>query len=150
MEPFQGSVILIRHADVTPDPGAGHDPGPPLNAAGEARARELCHVLADAGIGAIFVTKFRRSRQTAEFLEQKLGFEATVLETNAEVVAAIRAHSASSVLLVIGHSDTVPAIIALLDGPELSTLAPKEFDNLFVLTSRRLTHLRYGALSPNG
>jgi broad specificity phosphatase PhoE len=145
MEPFQGSVILIRHADVAPDPAGDLDPGPPLNAAGEARAHELCHVLSDAGIGAILVTHFRRSRQTAEPLEQKLGIEAKVIDADVEVVAAIRTLASSSVPLVIGHSNTVPTIIARLGGPSLPTLPATEFDNLFVLSAQRLTHLRYGA-----
>jgi broad specificity phosphatase PhoE len=145
MEPFRGSVILIRHADVTPDPAGDPDPGPPLNAAGAARARELCHVLSDTGIGAILVTHFRRSRQTAEPLEQLLGIAATVIDDDTEVVAAIRTFAASSVPLVIGHSNTVPAIIAHLGGPSLPVMPATEFDNLFVLSSQRLTHLRYGA-----
>jgi phosphohistidine phosphatase SixA len=145
MEPFQGSVILIRHADVTPDPGGDPDPGPSLNAAGATRARELCHVLSDSGIGAILVTRFRRSRQTAEPLEQLLGIAATVIDDNQEIVAAIRTLATSSVPLVIGHSNTVPAIIADLSGPSLPVISATEFDNLFVLSSQRLTHLRYGA-----
>jgi broad specificity phosphatase PhoE len=130
---------------VTPDPGGNQDPGPPLNEAGVTRSSELCHVLSDAGIEAIFVTHFRRSRQTAEPLEQMLGFAAEIIDDDAAIVAAIRALAASSVSLVIGHSNTVPAIITRLGGPSLPTIPATEFDNLFVLSSQRLTHLRYGA-----
>jgi broad specificity phosphatase PhoE len=138
------TVILIRHADVTPGPGDDPDLGPPLNAAGCARARELRHVLADAGVGAIFVTRFLRSRQTAAPLEEKLGIDAQEIDDVDELVEALRALPASAVALVIGHSDTVPAVIAQLGGPPV-TIAPTEFDKLFVQTGHRLIHARYGA-----
>jgi broad specificity phosphatase PhoE len=140
----QGTVILIRHADVTPDPEGQPDPDPSLNAAGCVRARELCHVLRDAGIGAIFVTHFLRSRETAKPLEEKLGIEAKCIDAVVEVVEQIRTLPTSRVALVIGHSDTVPEIIARLGGPSLPILISEEFDNLFVLSGQRLTHLRYG------
>jgi broad specificity phosphatase PhoE len=145
MEGFRGTAILIRHADVTPEPGGAPDPGPRLNAAGQARARELRHVLRDAGVRAIFVTRLRRSQQTAEPLAMKLGIVPRVIDEVDEVVTAIRSLPAASVTLVIGHSNTVPEIIAKLGGPLLPTLAATEFDNLFVQSGQRLTHLRYGA-----
>jgi broad specificity phosphatase PhoE len=144
MAESQGTVILIRHADVTPEPGGTPDPGPPLNAAGHARAHELRHVLASAGVGAIFVTRFQRSRQTAVPLEEMLMIDAKVIDDVDELVEALRAREAPSVTLVIGHSDTVPEVIAHLGGPSV-TIGPTEFDNLFVQTGHRLIHARYGA-----
>jgi len=140
----QGTVILIRHADVTPDPGGTPDPGPPLNAAGHARAQALCHVLANAGVGAIFVSRFQRSRQTAVPLEEKLMIDAQEIDDVDELVEALRGLKASAVALVIGHSDTVPEVIAHLSDLSV-TIAPTEFDHLFVLDGHRLIRARYGA-----
>jgi phosphohistidine phosphatase SixA len=140
----QGMVILLRHADYSPDPGGTPDPGPPLNTAGHARAQALCQVLANAGVGAIFVTRFQRSRQTAEPLAEQLGIDAEEIDDVDELVEALRALEASSVALVIGHSDTVPEVIAHLGGPSV-TIEPTEFNHLFVQTGHRLIHARYGA-----
>jgi hypothetical protein len=74
-----------------------------------------------------------------------LGVVPRVVDAIDEVVEAIRSLPAGEVALVIGHSNTVPEIIAGLGGPSLPMLASTEFDNLFVQAGQRLTHLRYGA-----
>ena len=128
-----------------PRTGGAPDPGTPLNAAGQARARELRHVLRDAGVRAIFVTRLRRSQQTAEPLATDLDIVPRVIDEIDDLVAAIRSLPEASLALVIGHSNTVPEIITRLGGPSLPTLAATEFDHLFVQSGQRLTHLRYGA-----
>jgi phosphohistidine phosphatase SixA len=135
------TVILIWHAERTQD---GTD-DPELNVVGCARAEELLHVLADAGVTSIVVSRFRRSQQTAEPIATKLPLQPSTKTENVEVIAAIRALPTASVALVVGDSNTVPQIIAGLGGPSLDTLDDAEFDNLFVLSNGRLTHLRYGA-----
>jgi phosphohistidine phosphatase SixA len=101
-------------------------------------------VLANAGVGAIFVTHFQRSRQTAEPLVAQLGIDAEEIDDVDELVETLRALEASSVTLVIGHSDTVPEVIAHLGGPSV-TIEPAAFNHLFVQTGHRLIHARYGA-----
>ena len=133
-------AILIRHADVN---AGGTDPD--LNAAGQTRAQELVHVLGDAGIVAILVTSLRRSQQTAAPLAAALGIQPTVTDQIDDAVAAIRSRQRGDTVLVIGHTNTVPEIIAGLGGPADVTIGPDEFDRLFVLSERRLTRLRYGA-----
>jgi broad specificity phosphatase PhoE len=133
-------AVLIRHADV--DAG-GTDPD--LNAAGQTRAQELVHVLGDAAVVAILVTSLRRSQQTAAPLAAALGVDPRVADEVDDAVAAIRARKRADTVLVVGHTNTVPEIIAGLGGPAGVTIGADEFDRLFVLAERRLTRLRYGA-----
>jgi broad specificity phosphatase PhoE len=135
------TAILIRHADVTP--GGGSDP--PLNAAGVARAQELRHVLADARISSIFVSEFQRTQRTAEPLAADLGIVPAVVRDVGGAVAAIRKLPATAVVLVVGHTTTLPGISAGLGGSSIPAIDLAEFDNLFVHARGRLTHLRYGA-----
>jgi hypothetical protein len=55
-------------------------------------------------------------------------------------------------VLVVGHSTTVPLIIAALGGPRLPEICETVFDNLFVLVpatgKMQFVHSRYGAASP--
>jgi broad specificity phosphatase PhoE len=135
------AVVLIRHADVAS--GGGSDP--PLSAAGSARARELAHVLGDAGVAAILVTSLQRSRQTAAPLAAALALTpAVVVDPVPDAVAAIRAQPAGAAVLVVGHTNTVPETIAALGGPADVTIGDDEFDRLFVLANGRLVALRYG------
>jgi phosphohistidine phosphatase SixA len=141
------TVVLIRHADTDGDPASTTA----LNATGLARAQALRRILAEAGIGAIFVTATRRSRETAASLADDLGLTPTIFGEDDLVAAvpdiadAIRALPSSSVALVVCHSYTLPQIIAGLDGPPISAIGAAEFDHLFVQVGPRLTHLRYGA-----
>jgi broad specificity phosphatase PhoE len=134
------TAILIRHADVD-----GHGSDPELNAAGQARAQELVHVLGDAGVVAILITSLRRSQQTAAPVAAALGVDPTVADEVDDVIAAIRSRKRGDTVLVVGHTNTVPEIIAGLGGPAGVTIGADEFDRLFVLCERRVTRLRYGA-----
>jgi hypothetical protein len=62
------------------------------------------------------------------------------------VADAVRAQSSAAVL-VVGHSNTVPAIVAALGGPGGLTIGDDEFDHLFLLWRAhdevRFLHTRY-------
>ena len=72
----QQIVYVVRHAERA-DGGAGttatpmQTPADPLlSAEGEARARKLAAMLADAGIKAIFATEFKRTQDTKELIQK--------------------------------------------------------------------------------
>jgi broad specificity phosphatase PhoE len=133
----QQIVYLVRHAERADQaaPGgqmmAANDP--PLSAAGLARATRLAALLKDAGITAIYSTDFRRTRDTAAPLAQATG--RTVLihpsRDTPGLVAKLRAEHNREIVLVVGHSNSVPDVIAGLGGPAI-TIAETEYDNLFV------------------
>jgi hypothetical protein len=68
----------------------------------------------------------------------------------AGVIKAIR-DLKSGVVLVIGHSNTLPAIISGLGGPTVE-IPETEYDNLFVLTvgpsHSSLLRMHYGSSTP--
>lgn len=131
-------VILVRHAERA-DGGAGAQtgaamtaaPDPELSEAGKARAAALAGMLKDAGITAIYTTEYRRTRDTAAPLAGllKMSSEAISSRDQAALVAKIKTHT-SGVVLVVGHSNSVPAIIKALGGPDV-TIGDNEYDNLF-------------------
>jgi len=146
----QQLVYLVRHAERA-DQGAAAggmqaQSDPLLSAAGEARARRLATMLADAGIKAVFATEYRRTRDTAVPLAAEIGLE---VQTNpardtAGLVARLRADHAGEIVLLVGHSNTVPEIIKALGGPEV-TIGELEYDNLFVFipATNTLSRIRY-------
>lgn len=134
-------VVAIRHADV--NSGSGTDPL--LNAAGQARAEELRHALGDVGITAIFVTSWQRTQLTAQPLATDLGLVPVIQDDVAATIAAVRALPRSTAVLLVGHSNTVPDLIAGLGGPAVASISATEFDRLLVLARGRLASLRYGA-----
>ena len=148
-------VILVRHAEKVL--GAGNDP--PLTPAGAQRAQQLAAALHDAGVSTVITSQWRRTKATAEPLATARQLTPLVIpiagdsiEPHARAVAAA-VRQAGGVVLVVGHSDTVPAIIAALGGPTLMEICSTDYANLYVLQLDALgaAHLvrgSYGAAAP--
>lgn len=146
----QKLVIVVRHAeraDGGQSPaGAMTAADPLLSAAGEARAAKLAAMLADAGVKSIFVTEFKRTQDTGKPLAAKLGLSAEVVAAadTAGLLAKMKSEHADQVVLVVGHSNTLPAIIKGLGGPAV-TIGDNEYDSLFVIVpaTGAMTRIRY-------
>ena len=147
------TVILVRHAERAPAPPND----PVLTDAGAARAHALKAVLADAGVSAIVVTQYQRTQLTAMPLADALKLGFTIVRAGSptqahvdSVAAAVNRHPAGSVVLVVGHSNTIPGIIAALGGPRMADLCDGQYASLFVLNMQasgapRLIRATYGA-----
>jgi len=124
-------VILVRHAERGTEPAGD----PALTPAGEQRALALAQALAGAKVNAIVTTQFRRTRDTAAPLAKALGIQPQVVDAKAghvqAVADAVRAQTGT--VLVVGHSNTVPAILAALGGPALPELCETSYHHVFVL-----------------
>jgi phosphohistidine phosphatase SixA len=132
-------VILVRHAEKILD--QGDDPG--LTEAGQARAHSLIATLREAGVGAIITTEWQRTRLTAAPLADVLGITAIVVATagadgvgHPQQVAAMVRSQKADVVLVVGHSNTLPQIIQALGGPATGDIADGDYGNLFLLWRR--------------
>lgn len=149
-------VVLVRHAEKAATPSDD----PSLTPEGQQRARALAATLQHAGVTVIITTEALRTKETADPLAAHLpaGSKPEIVRTvpgdvpahAKAVAAAVRRHTGEGVL-VVGHSNTIPAIIEALGGPHLSQICDAVFDDLFVLVPKgdgmRLVQGRYGAPS---
>lgn len=134
-EPPATIVLLVRHAEKAAEP-----PGDPaLTPEGTKRAAKLLQVAGDSGVRTIYATQFLRTQRTVEPLAAKLGIAVTQREASDVdgLVADILAHHRGEVVLVAGHSNTIPDIIKKLGGGTVPAIADTEFDNLYVVTVPR-------------
>ncbi|MEZ5319012.1 MAG: phosphoglycerate mutase family protein [Vicinamibacterales bacterium] len=137
----QKLVYVVRHAERADAGAAGGEmtaqTDPPLSAAGEARAARLATMLADAGVTAVFATEYRRTQETGKPLASKLGLavEATPSRDVPALISRLKATHADDIVLIVGHSNTVPAIIKAFGGPDV-TIGENEYDNLFVIVPK--------------
>lgn len=149
------TIILVRHAEKAAVPGSD----PPLSSAGEARSLALLDALRDAGVGAVIVTQLQRTRLTAALLTAHLGLVPEVVPAGGDVpeharrvAATVLERHAGRTVLVVGHSNTIPAIVQALGGGEIPPIADDRYDDVYVVirpvegSVRRLT-FRYGATS---
>ncbi len=141
------TALLVRHAEKSASP-----PGDPdLSVTGQARAQTLVHVAGEADVTAIYATQFRRTQQTVQPLAAHLGL--TVNQVNANdvegLVDRVLSDHPGEVVLIAGHSNTIPQIIEGLGGEPISPIAETEYENLFIVTVYRfgranVVHLNYG------
>ena len=126
------TVYLVRHAEKDTIP----EGDPQLSEAGEERAQRLRHVLEEAGVTAIYATQFRRTQDTVRPLADLLGLEVKIVAASESerLVATIQQDHQGEVVVVCGHSNTVPEIIeALGAGPVAPIEEANEYDNLYVV-----------------
>ncbi len=129
----QRAVIVVRHAEKV-DQSADAA----LSEAGHARARALAALLAKAGVTAVYATQYQRTVQTVQPLADALKLEVqTVPADDTEgLVERLRSRHGSDVVLVAGHSNTVPEILARLGHTETVTIADDDFGSVFVVVPR--------------
>ena len=149
------TVILVRHGEKADVPAND----PPLSEVGAARAKALLAAARDAGITAVITTQFARTRETARPTAEALGITPEVARAGGsvaqhaqEVARMVQAH-AGGVVLVVGHSNTLPAIIAALGAPQPPPICDSEYDDLYVVTltpnaKAHVIRARHGAPSP--
>lgn len=141
------TLLIVRHADRQGSEDA-------LSEAGNRRALDLARAGEKAGVTAIYHSDTHRTRLTAEPLAHALGI--TPVELPGKDIDGLLKHvfanHCGGTVLIVGHSNTVPLIIAAAGGPVMPELPEYEFDNLFVLTvgggkrsdAATLVNLRYG------
>ena len=125
------AVIVVRHGeklDATTDTV--------LSPEGTARAERLANMLAASKVRAIYTTQFKRTQLLAAPTAKRLGLTPVTVpgkELDA-LIAKIHAHAKHEVVLVVGHSNTVPEILKGLGHAPTVTVREEDFDNLFIVT----------------
>ncbi len=146
------TVIFVRHAEKTAEPADD----PLLSLAGQQRAVELARQLVDAdvvaGIDAIYATPYRRTVDTAQPLADALGLPITsydAADTETIMEQIVRKHK-GKIVLVVGHSNTLPALIGNMGASKKVPLIDEyEYDNIYIVSipwfgKTKTIRLRYG------
>ena len=143
-------VLLVRHAEKAAQPAQD----PPLTDAGAARAMALLGVAREAGVTAIITTQYERTKRTAEPTANALHVTPEIVPAgpvpqHAKAVAERVLTHAGGTVLVVGHSNTIPAIVGALGAPRPRDLCDSEYDQLFVVVigdtgPPRLIRSRFG------
>jgi broad specificity phosphatase PhoE len=147
------TVIFVRHAERAAVPA--DDPG--LSEAGKRRAAELARQLVDAdviaGVDAIYSTSFRRTEETARPIADALDLPITSYDvSNTETIMdeIVKQHK-GKIILVVGHSNTVPALIGNMGASKnVPEIEENEYDNIYIVSvpwfgKTKTIRLRYGA-----
>lgn len=131
------TVVFVRHAEKELD-----DPRDPvLTERGQVRARKLADLLASAGVSELFSTDFRRTQQTLQPLAERLGLSVGGYQAgkSEEFARSLARRQAGDLVVVAGHSNTLPAMVRALGGRlvdlgERTDLEDDEYDRVVLLS----------------
>ncbi|GAA4861554.1 phosphoglycerate mutase family protein [Luteimonas vadosa] len=142
------TFVVVRHAEKAAD-----DPSDPVLAeAGRQRAAALAASLADEPVVAVYSTDYRRTRQTAAPVAARHGLEVRPYDATqpADTFAReLRNRHPAGTVVVVGHSNTVPAIVSALCACTVAAMDESEYDNRYTVRfgedgRARLVHARDG------
>lgn len=135
----QRAVFVVRHAEKVSDSDER------LSEAGRRRAARLAEMLASAGVNAVFATATERAMDTARPLADRLKIRIETYDVGggrgSEMDArpfteTLRREHGDGVLLVVGHSNTVPELLKAFGSADAIALGPSDYDNLFLVVPR--------------
>jgi broad specificity phosphatase PhoE len=126
------TFILVRHAEKAND-----DPRDPnLSEAGQARAQRLARQLAHQPLTAVYATDYRRTQQTAAPTAKAHDLAVTTYDAKqpADAFAGLlRARHREGTVLIVGHTNTAPAIAAALCTCQVAPMPETEYDRLITV-----------------
>jgi broad specificity phosphatase PhoE len=146
------TIIFVRHAEKAAEPA--DDPG--LSEAGRRRVAELTRQLVDAdvvaGIDAVYATPYRRTQETAQPIADVLDLPVNTYDAadTEAVLGTILKNHKGKIILVVGHSNTVPVLIANLGASKkVPPIHESEYDNIYIISipwfgKTKTIRLRFG------
>jgi phosphohistidine phosphatase SixA len=134
------SFYVMRHLQK----GEGQDPA--LSAEGQANARKLIGFFAAERPRVAYVSTTRRAYETAAPAAKKLRMEIRRYDPADTPGLVARVLAERGPVLVVGHSNTVPEIVARLGGERPAALAETDYGDVWHLwgAPRRTERLRVG------
>jgi phosphohistidine phosphatase SixA len=134
-------VVFLRHAEKD---ASDHGADPGLSDAGHKRARALAQLLGHAAVGRLCSSEYRRAKETLDPLRERTGRDVEVVPAAdvARWVQLLESTAAGSVTVVVGHSNTIPALVERLGGrvtdlestPQGAMIRDSEYDRMLVAT----------------
>ncbi len=137
-------VFLVRHAEKV-----DHSRDPDLSEDGYVRAEALAVILADGKIERIHSSDYIRTRKTAAPVADLYKLETELYDPSDLQALARKLKAQGGRHLVVGHSNTTPALVEILGGEAGAPIEDEwEYDRLYILTfgqdGVQTVLLRYG------
>ncbi len=123
-------IFLSRHMEKAM---SGQDPA--LSPCGVAQAQAFAAQLKDTPLPWLMHTPYQRTKQTAEAFSQQgrqlLSYDPRQLDQ-----LSTELNNKAGNVLVIGHSNTIPALVAKLTGETVAPLTEQDYGRIYILTEQ--------------
>lgn len=143
------TIYLIRHAEKASDGTSDPD----ISEAGKSRAAKWGKYFGDKGISVYYTTPYKRTTNTAAAISSWLAtapipgtgkqFQMKVYAPTELLLRKLADENKGKNIVVVGHSNTIPAQInALLGEQKYADIPEDEYGNLYIIkiTGARVTH----------
>lgn len=138
------TIYLIRHAEKT-----NISSDPELSEAGKARADKWAVYFKDKHIAAVYSTPYKRTAATAQAVASSAGQPVIKYDPEEMDLTALAAKFPGKSILIVGHSNTIPAYINRLIGENAyRNIDESVYSNVYVIkisgnsVSHELTEVR--------
>ncbi len=133
--PERTTFVIVRHAEKEAD--GTRDPD--LTDAGRDRARRLADMLASMDVAGVYATPFKRTQRTGEPTADRFGLGGVGSydpRSGPDELERLAAAHAGRVIVVVGHSNTVPDLVRALGAdPGVREIDESEYDRLYLVTT---------------
>lgn len=126
-------VFLVRHAERADDGAMTGREDPHLSDAGFERANILAEMLRNAEIQYVYSTDYIRTKETARPTAEVAGVEIRIYDPDEPEAFAVTLAGTPGRYLVVGHSDTTPALVSALGGDPHGKIESMEYDRLYLV-----------------
>ncbi len=124
-------IYLTRHAEKQVD--GTKDPA--LTEQGNRRANFLANLLRGEAISHIFSSNYKRTLQTAKPSANLVKLEIEQYNPGKQEEFSKLLKQLKGVILVVGHSNTIPDLVSLLGGDPQGEIKDSEYDRLYKITT---------------
>ena len=139
--------VFVRHTEQNAEPADNPD----LSEAGKARAQKLAQLVKDLEVHRAAATTTKRAIQTAQPLIDMTHCATDIYSksaTDAFLLSAIAGYK-GKVILVVGHSNTIPEMLNMLLGEKkYEDIAEDNYDNIYIASvidkgNAKVVHYKY-------
>ena len=123
--PPRPSWYVVRHLQ------KAEGPDPALSAEGARNAEKLASWFGKDPPAAIYVSTTRRARETAAPVAARFGIAVREYDPRDTPGLLARVKAEAGTVLIVGHSNTVPEIVAGLGGARPADLAESDYGDIF-------------------
>ena len=130
--PETKTIYIVRHAEKM----LVEDPDPELAQVGIIRSTKLAQILADKEIKHVFSTDYKRTKNTAWPAADQAGIQTQTYDPKDQEAFAAKLRGLEGNILVVGHSNTVPALANFFigSGEKYPNLSDDEYQFIYVVT----------------
>ena len=123
------NIYLVRHAEKAKD----GTKDPELTEIGNQRARSIAEMLKDQALKYVYSTDYKRTQQTAKPTAKHHKLEISSYNPRELAKFAETVKSMQGDMLIVGHSNTTPALVHYLGGDANGPIDDSEYDRIYHL-----------------